>query len=93
MGVSLKNFTYKMFIFSLLYSSFCLSQDQDLQEENLSEEAPCLVLNIESSLSRALNDNRQIFSSIDSYIKAEYGITLAESDFEIQISPNPRKRG
>jgi outer membrane protein len=51
-------------------------------------EEDCLVLTLENGVSRALNCNRQLLGSVESLTQAQYGIDLAESEFNISITPN-----
>lgn len=55
----------------------------------LSQEDP-VVLTLETALSRALNYNRQLQNTVDGEVKAEYNLSLAESEFDIDYSPNGR---
>lgn len=80
----------------------CLSQNseeatdlettvEDTQEAIQEEESQnCMVLNLDQAISRALNFNRQIIGQLDSTIKAEYGIILAQSEFDIKWVPNSK---
>ncbi len=45
---------------------------------------------LSSAISRALNANRQLISQLDQVVKAKYGISLAESEFEILAIPNAK---
>ena len=84
--------------FILLQSCFFFVFCQDIElveaasEEyrEISVEEECLVLTLETALSRALNYNRQLMDTIDTTIRAQYGIALAESEFNIQVTPNGR---
>lgn len=52
---------------------------------------PCegrLILDLEKAISLALNNNRQLMNTTESVTKAEYQVTVAEADFDWQISPN-----
>ena len=53
-------------------------------------ESNCLVLTVSSAVSRALNSNRQFLGTIENLTSAQYGIDLAESTFNISITPNSR---
>lgn len=59
-------------------------------QEQMYEEADCLILNLMNALSRALNFNRQLLGTVESLTKAQYGMNLAESEFDVQITPNSR---
>lgn len=49
-----------------------------------------LHLDLPTSITRALNSNRQLLGMIDQLTYAEYGVELAESEFNVQIIPNGR---
>lgn len=68
-----------------------VTQEIPMQEEAC-EEQPCehVVLTLDAALSRALNYNRQIMGTMDSKVKAEYSVALAQGEFDIKISPNGR---
>jgi len=44
-------------------------------------------LNLEKAIWWALNFNRQIINNSESYIKAEYQVTIADSEFDLLIKP------
>lgn len=67
-----------------LYPSLAFSEDDCMDGGNDNT----IVLTLESSLSRALNYNRQILNTQDSAIKANYQVSVAFSDFDLQIKPN-----
>jgi len=48
------------------------------------------VLTLPEAISRALNDNRQYLETGNVVTQAKYNIELADSDFNVQISPNGR---
>jgi outer membrane protein len=54
------------------------------------EEEVSLVLTLPEAISRALNDNRQYLETGNLVTQAKYNIELADSDFNIQITPNGR---
>lgn len=58
-------------------------KNQEIEEKDL-------VLNLTNAISRALNDNRQLMRVIDGVTTADYGIELANNEFNIQWSPNSR---
>lgn len=49
-----------------------------------------LLLDLTTSISQALNCNRQLLGTLDQLTYAHYGVELAESEFNVQISPNGR---
>lgn len=54
-------------------------------------EEPCqgeLTLTLESAISLALNNNRSLMNTTESVTKAEYQVSVAEYDFDWQVSPN-----
>ncbi len=67
-----------------------ISSYAEEQAEASKQEANCLVLDLPHALSRALNFNRQLLGTIESLTKAQYGVSLAESEFDVQIVPNSR---
>lgn len=50
----------------------------------------CMVLTLDSAISRALNYNRPLMNNVDSKVKAEYGIILAQSEFNITFTPHSK---
>lgn len=49
-----------------------------------------LLLDLTTSISQALNCNRQLLGTLDQLTYARYGVELAESEFNVQIVPNGR---
>ena len=49
-----------------------------------------LFLDLTTSISQALNCNRQLLGTLDQLTYAHYGVELAESEFNVQIVPNGR---
>lgn len=49
-----------------------------------------LLLDLTTSLSKALNCNRQLLGTLDQLTYSQYGVELAESEFNVQIVPNGR---
>lgn len=48
----------------------------------------CLILTLEKAVSEALRSNRQLLGTVESLTQAQYGIDLAESEFNLSITPN-----
>lgn len=46
-----------------------------------------LVLNLERAISEALNNNRQILGTVESFTQAQYGVDLAAGEFTLSITP------
>lgn len=66
----------------LSFSSLTYSEPLNCHKQN------CLTLNLEAAVSRALNYNRQLLIPRDGLTNAQYGVLLAETEFNIQFSPN-----
>lgn len=49
-----------------------------------------MQLDLTSAISQALNGNRQLLGTLDQLTYSEYGVELAESEFNVQIVPNGR---
>jgi len=50
-------------------------------------DGPPSVLNLETALSLALNQNRQLLNTVDTVIRADYQVSVAYAEFELQIKP------
>lgn len=66
-----------------------LKIEGDCQEVTTAETTP-LVLNLPNALSQALNYNRQLLGAREGLLQSQYGVDLAHSEFDIQITPNGR---
>jgi outer membrane protein len=77
-------FYFCRFIFFSLFLFFSRFSLEGIEQEG------CLVLNLTKAISTALTNNRQLLGSIDSLTKSHYGVTLANSVFDIQFTPNTR---
>lgn len=62
---------------------------QSEEVENCPEE-PCLLLTLESALTRALEYNRQLINAQDNLVQSQYSIELAWNEFDVQITPNSK---
>ena len=49
-----------------------------------------MLLDLTTSLSKALNCNRQLLGTLDQLTYSQYNVELAESEFNVQIIPNGR---
>lgn len=49
-----------------------------------------LVLDLTTAVTTALNSNRQLLGTLDQVTYAQYGVELAESEFNVQLIPNGR---
>lgn len=78
---SLSCFSLLTYIFIFFIFAYCHAENED-------EEV--LVLTLPEAISRALNDNRQFLETSNLVTQAKYTIELADSEFNIQISPNGR---
>jgi outer membrane protein TolC len=94
-----KSLFYVLIAFSFYFK--VSSQDMCQNKETISLEDSCqsgtcnqsngiLVLSLEKAITRALNDNRQMVSNLESAIKAQYGVALAYGEFDIRFSPNSK---
>jgi outer membrane protein TolC len=70
--------------------SGCQEAGMDGREVLPLQESECLLLTLTSAISRALNDNRQLLGAVETLTNAQYGVDLAKSEFNIQITPNSR---
>ena len=73
-GLNIKNLFIALFIF--------------IQCCQASEDSSCLMLTLPDAVSRALQYNRQLSQSVEGLTKAQYGVDLAESEFQISVTPN-----
>jgi outer membrane protein len=80
-------FLVLLFNFILFRFGFCQECEIDAKTA-IEQENECLVLTLENSITRALNYNRQLVASVDARLKSQFGVVLADSNFNIQISPN-----
>lgn len=78
--VSLNFFILSLFLLIINFHS----------QKTFATEKKYLVLNLTNAISRALNDNRQLIGTCDDLTNAQYGIELANSEFDIQFTPNSR---
>jgi outer membrane protein TolC len=78
------------FALNLLIVISLLSFPAQCEEEESCIEEPCLLLTLESALTRALQYNRQLISTQDNCVQSQYSIELAWSEFDVQITPNSR---
>lgn len=82
------------YFFLLMSMWFAVQENKIVQATESSHgcnsglEGEQLVLTLTNSLSRALNSNRQLLGTIENLTNAQYGIDLAESEFDISFSPN-----
>lgn len=94
-----KRLNLNTFIAALI---FCIAETKSIDAQNYPQtlvtsfdensQSPnsenCLTFTLESAVSRALNSNRQLLSTVENMTQAQYGIDLAKSEFNISISPN-----
>lgn len=52
-----------------------------------SEECETIILNLESALTIAFNQNRQLMNAEDSTVNAQFQVNLVASEFDLQIRP------
>lgn len=64
------------------------NSDTNCQMQQLEGCRELVELNLESAISRALNFNRQLFNTIEAFVKSEYHIELARDEFDLKISPS-----
>jgi outer membrane protein TolC len=77
----------RLFAFIALMSvTWPLTSQECVPDKN----SECLLLTLQSATSRALNHNRQLINTIDSNVRAEYNVALAQSQFDLQFIPNSR---
>jgi outer membrane protein len=65
-------------------TSFTQTNDSDQQESE------CIVLTLEHALTRALQYNRQLINTADNVAKSQYNLTIAFSEFDLDINPNAK---
>jgi len=75
-------FCFKKFWITALLAASLLSLEAGCQEP--------LLLDLTTSLSQALNCNRQLLGTLDQLTYSHYGVELAENEFDIRIVPNGR---
>lgn len=79
------------FLKILIFTSNIHSEECGFQQEFVvSEENPCLILDLETAISRALNYNRQLLAVIENVDFTDFSIEMANSEFEVQFTPNTR---
>jgi outer membrane protein len=69
-----------LFFLAILEGIKCKAYSQATEE--------CITLTLTEAVSCALNSNRQLLGIVESLTTAQYGIDLAESEFNIGITPN-----
>ncbi len=75
---------------SLKVKGHCQEVHTCLNENIQSEQTDCLVLNLTNAISHALNSNRQLLGTVENLTSSQYGVELAESEFDVHITPNSR---
>lgn len=63
-----------------IFFLFCLFPSISFSSESI-------ILSLENALSLAINQNRGLVNSQDHVINAEYQVSIAEADFDLQIKP------
>lgn len=74
-----------IFLLVLLNVGYCQEENDKQKEEQIG-----LVLNLETALSRVLQFNRSLLNTAEEVTSAEFGIALAENEFQIHLTPNSR---
>lgn len=84
------NFPIKIFLlFFIAGFSGIEGQTTDIcSNKPFSSESNELILTLENAISRTLNCNRQFLSTVENLTQVQYGIDLANSEFNISITPN-----
>lgn len=78
---------FKYFIVNDIYTlAFLLATVWRMQ---ICAEEP-IILDLTQAVSQALNCNRQLLGTLDQLTYSQYGVQLAESEFNVQIVPNGR---
>ncbi len=70
--------------------SYSLLTQGHFQSPEEPSDPSCLILNLESALSRALHFNRSLLNTYGEVTSAQYDIALAENEFQIHLTPNSR---
>lgn len=63
------------------------SQENPPSTSNATYPSHSLILTLESAISQALNSNRQFLETVQNLTQAQYGIDLANSEFQISFTP------
>lgn len=58
--------------------------------EKITQPSHRIVLTLTDAISQALNSNRQLLGTVDQLTTAQFGVDLAGTEFNVQITPNGR---
>ncbi len=80
----------KLFVLSLLLGVSFLIAEEDFEycDDQLESQPEVIELTLESAINRALEANRQFLNSLDAVQKSQFALEVAESDFDLKITPS-----
>jgi outer membrane protein len=87
-----KLYSFSLLLIVLSFGGIKIGGHCQEECDSLNEEAKtdCLVLTLTNSISQALKANRQLLGTVESLTKAQFGVDLAKSEFDISITPSSR---
>lgn len=80
--------SYRLLLLLALAGFFSLQAEEDIDYCDDSDTPRVVTLTLESAINRAVEANRQFVSSLEAVQKSQFALEIAESDFDIKITPN-----